>query len=34
VLEIGDKMVDASIAYDLHNIKKQFRNNDFIYKIR
>jgi F-type H+-transporting ATPase subunit delta len=34
VLEIGDKLVDASIAYDLNNIKKQFRNNDFIYKIR
>jgi F-type H+-transporting ATPase subunit delta len=34
VLEIGDKLIDASIAFDLNNIKKQFRNNDFIYKIR
>jgi F-type H+-transporting ATPase subunit delta len=34
VLEIGDKLLDASIAYDLNNIKKQFRNNDFIYNIR
>ena len=34
VLQIGDKLVDASIAYDLKAIAKQFRNNDFIYKIR
>ncbi|MDP4148418.1 MAG: ATP synthase F1 subunit delta [Bacteroidota bacterium] len=34
ILEIGDKLLDASIAFDLNNIKKQFRNNDFIYKIR
>jgi len=34
VLEMGDKLVDASIAYDLREIKKQFQNNDFIYKIR
>jgi F-type H+-transporting ATPase subunit delta len=34
VLEIGDSLVDASIAYDLKAIKKQFLNNDFIYKIR
>ena len=34
VLEIGDELVDASIAFDLNNIKKQFENNDFIYKIR
>jgi len=27
VLQMGDKMVDASIA-------KQFKNNDFIYKVR
>ena len=25
--------IDASIAFDLNNIKKQFQNNDFIYKI-
>lgn len=34
VLEVGDQLVDASVAYDLNNIKKQFQNNDFIYKIR
>ena len=34
ILEIGDQLVDASIAFDLNNIKMQFRNNDFIYKIR
>ena len=34
VLEVGDQLVDASIAYDLKKIKSQFLNNDFIYKIR
>lgn len=34
VLQMGDQLVDASIAYDLNNIRKQFLNNDFIYKIR
>lgn len=34
VLQIGDQLVDASIAYDLRAIAKQFENNDFIYKIR
>jgi F-type H+-transporting ATPase subunit delta len=34
ILEVGDQLIDASIAYDLNNIKMQFRNNDFIYKIR
>lgn len=34
VLQMGDKLVDASIAYDLRTIAKQFENNDFIYKIR
>jgi F-type H+-transporting ATPase subunit delta len=34
VLQIGDKMVDASIAYDLKHIARQFENNDFIYKVR
>ena len=34
VLEIGDELIDASVAYDLHKIKQQFQNNDFIYKIR
>lgn len=34
VLEMGDKMIDASIAYDLREVAKQFKNNDFIYKVR
>lgn len=34
VLQAGDKLIDASIAYDLRNISRQFENNDFIYKVR
>ena len=34
VLQVGDKLVDASISYDLNTIARQFENNDFIYKIR
>jgi F-type H+-transporting ATPase subunit delta len=34
VLQTGDKLVDASISYDLREISKQFENNDFIYKVR
>jgi F-type H+-transporting ATPase subunit delta len=34
VLEIGDELIDTSIAFDLHTIRQQFQNNDFIYKIR
>ena len=34
ILQVDDKLVDVSIAYDLKNIAKQFDNNDFIYKIR
>lgn len=34
VLQAGDKLVDASIAYDLKQIARQFENNDFVYKIR
>jgi F-type H+-transporting ATPase subunit delta len=34
VLQAGDLLVDASIAYDLKTIARQFENNDFIYKIR
>ncbi len=34
VLQAGDKLVDASISYDLKEIAKQFENNDFIYKVR
>ena len=34
VLQVGDKMIDASISYDLREISKQFDNNDFVYKVR
>jgi F-type H+-transporting ATPase subunit delta len=34
VLQTGDKLVDASIAYDLKEIARQFENNDFIYRLR
>jgi F-type H+-transporting ATPase subunit delta len=34
VLQAGDKLIDASIAYDLKQVARQFENNDFIYKIR
>lgn len=34
VIQAGDKLIEASIAYDLKNIAKQFENNDFIYKLR
>ena len=34
VLQTGDKLIDASIAYDLRTIARQFENNDFIYKVR
>lgn len=33
-LQAGDKLVDASISYDLNKIAKQFRNNDFVYQVR
>jgi F-type H+-transporting ATPase subunit delta len=34
VLQMGDKLIDASVAYDLKAIARQFENNDFIYRIR
>ena len=34
ILQTGDKLVDASVAYDLKEIARQFENNDFIYKVR
>jgi F-type H+-transporting ATPase subunit delta len=34
VLQTGDKLVDASVAYDLKQISRQFENNDFVYKMR
>jgi F-type H+-transporting ATPase subunit delta len=34
VIEVGDKRVDASIAYDLKEVSKQFMNNDFIFNLK
>ena len=34
VLQIGDKLVDGSISYELKEVARQFENNDFIYKVR
>lgn len=34
VLQSGDKLVNASISYDLRNILRQFENNDYLYKVR
>ena len=34
VLEYNNNLVDASIQRDLHDIKKQFMNKDFVMKIR
>jgi F-type H+-transporting ATPase subunit delta len=34
VLQAGDKLIDASISYDLQTISRQFDNNDFVYKVR
>ena len=34
ILEADGRRVDVSVAYDLANIKKQFSNNDFTYRIR
>jgi F-type H+-transporting ATPase subunit delta len=34
VLQTGDKLLDASVAYELKEIAREFDNNDFIYKVR
>ena len=34
ILQVDDKLIEASIAYDLKKISRQFENNDFIYKVR
>jgi len=34
ILQAGDKFIDASLAYDLKQIARQFDNNDFVYKVR
>ncbi|TCZ74757.1 ATP synthase F1 subunit delta [Flaviaesturariibacter aridisoli] len=33
VLQTGDKLVDASVAYELQEIGRQFEKNDYLYKI-
>ena len=33
-LEIGDTLVDASILRDLHDVKKQFMNNEYVHALR
>lgn len=33
-LEMGDKLVDASIQRDLHDVRKQFADNEYIHKLR
>jgi F-type H+-transporting ATPase subunit delta len=34
VLQTGDQLVDASIAYDLKMVAREFEKNDFVYKVR
>ena len=34
VLQTGDKLIDASISYDLRAISRKFENNDFVYNVR
>lgn len=34
ILQAGDKLIDASVSYDLFNVSRQFENNDFIYKVK
>ncbi len=33
-LEVGGKLVDATILRDLNDVKKQFRNNEYIQQLR
>ena len=33
IVELDDKMMDASIVYELAKIRRQFESNDYIYKI-
>ena len=34
ILQAGDQLVDASIAYDLKQVSREFENNDFVYRVR
>ncbi|MBP9097795.1 MAG: ATP synthase F1 subunit delta [Ferruginibacter sp.] len=33
-LEVGGKLVDASILSDLNDVRKQFKNNEYIHQLR
>jgi len=33
-LEVGGTLIDASILRDLNDVKKQFKNNEYIHSIR
>lgn len=33
-LELGDRLVDATILRDLNDVRKQFKSNEYIQKIR
>jgi F-type H+-transporting ATPase subunit delta len=33
-LEVGGVLVDASILKELHDLKKQFKNNEYIHQLR
>jgi len=33
-LEVGGKLVDASVLKDLNEVKKQFKNNEYIQQLR
>lgn len=34
ILEMGGKMIDASILRDLKDVQKQFANNDYVHRLR
>lgn len=34
LMEIGGRLIDASISRDLADVRKQFLNNDYIHKLR
>jgi len=34
ILQVDDMEVDTSVSFYLNQVKKQFLNNDFVYKIR
>jgi F-type H+-transporting ATPase subunit delta len=34
VLQMGDTLIDAGIAHKLKEVSQQFKNNDFVFKVR